>query len=315
MLQILRGRVWVHIAIIPKIFYLSNMDRKAVNLPRNNNIELEKWQAKKFENIKHLDENRNEYWLARELQNVLGYAQWRRFCDTIDRAMVSCKLNEQEPEYHFADVGKLIELGKGGKRDVGDIRLTRFACYLIVMNGDPRKEAVAHGQMYFAVKTRQQEVQELYNRLDEDGKRLFLRSDIKQKNMLLYEAAKQAGIQTIYEYAAFTDKGYMGLYGGLKAKDIAKRKGIGKNKEILDYMGSVELAANLFRITQTEDALTKNGVSNKVTAGETHYKIGKEVRSAIKRIGGTMPENLPTPKKSIPQLQSEHLKIIKGKKK
>ena len=255
----------------------------------NRNIEIEKWQARKFEDIKHLDENKNEYWLARELQNVLGYAQWRRFCDTIDRAMVSCKLNEQEPNYHFADVGKLIEHGKGGKRDVGDIRLTRFACYLIVMNGDPRKEAIAHGQMYFAVKTRQQEVQELYNRLDEDGKRIFLRSDIKQKNM--------------------------GLYGGLKAKDIAKRKGIGKNKEILDYMGSVELAANLFRITQTEDALTKNSVANKVTAGETHYKIGKEVRSAIKRIGGTMPENLPTPKKSIPQLQSEQLRMIKGKKK
>jgi len=236
------------------------MDRKAVNLPRNNNMELEKWQAKKFEDIKHLDENRNEYWLARELQSVLGYVQWRRFCDTIDRAMVSCKLNEQEPNYHFADVGKLIEHGKGGKRDVGDIRLTRFACYLIVMNGDPRKEAIAHGQMYFAVKTRQ-------------------------------------------------------LYGGLKAKDIAKRKGIGKNKEILDYMGSVELAANLFRITQTEDVLTKNGVANKITAGEIHYKIGKEVRSAIKRIGGTMPEDLLTPKKSIPQLQSEQLKMIKGKKK
>lgn len=272
---------------------------------------IEKWQAKKFEDIKHLDENKNEYWLARELQEVLGYVQWRRFSDVIDRAMISCKLNEQEPKYHFADVGKMVEIGSETKREVNDIRLTRFACYLIVMNGDPRKEAIAHGQMYFAVKTRQQEVQELYNRLDEDGKRLFLRSDIKQKNMLLYEAAKRAGIQTVYEYAAFTDKGYMGLYGGLKAKDIAKKKGLGKNKEILDYMGSVELAANLFRITQTEDALTKSGTTNKVTAGKIHYKIGKEVRGAIERIGGTMPENLPTPAKSIPQLQKEHVKAIK----
>ncbi|MCL2100379.1 MAG: DNA damage-inducible protein D [Fibromonadales bacterium] len=277
-------------------------------------MSIEKWQVKKFEDIKHLDENGNEYWLARELQSVLGYAQWRRFCDVIDRAMVSCKLNEQEPKYHFADVGKLVEIGSETKREVNDMRLTRFACYLIVMNGDPRKEAIAHGQMYFAVKTRQQEVQELYNRLDEDGKRLFLRSDIKQKNMLLYEVAKRAGIQTIYEYAAFTDKGYMGLYGGLKASDIAKRKCIGKNKEILDYMGSVELAANLFRITQTEDALTKNNITNKVTAGKIHYRIGREVRGAIERIGGTMPENLPTPEKSIPQLQKEQVRAIKGRK-
>ena len=276
---------------------------------------LEKWQAKKFEDIRHFDEDGNEYWLARELQNVLGYTQWRRFSDAIDRAMVSCKLNEQKSEYHFADVGKMIDIGKGGKRDVGDMRLSRFACYLIVMNGDPRKEAIAHGQMYFAVKTRLQEVQELYNRLDEDGKRLFLRSDVKQKNMLLYEAAKKAGVQTTYEYAAFTDKGYMGLYGGLRVKDIAQRKGIGKNKQILDHMGSVELAANLFRITQTEDALIKNDVTDKIVAGETHYKVGKEVRNTIKRIGGTMPENLPTPSKSIPQLQSERLKAIKGRKK
>jgi len=244
--------------------------------------------------------------------------------------MVSCKLNEQEPRHHFAEFSKSVEMPSGirskwkvgevmnmgfanaGKthKEILDYRLTRFACYLIVMNGDPRKEAIAHGQMYFAVKTRQQEVQELYNRLDEDGKRLFLRSDIKQKNMLLYEAAKRAGIQTTYEYAAFTDKGYMGLYGGLKSSDIAIKKGLGKNKEILDYMGSVELAANLFRITQTEDALTKKGVADKVVAGKIHYKVGKEVRQAIKRIGGTMPEKLPTPTKSIPQLQKEKVKAI-----
>jgi len=274
-------------------------------------MDIEKWQSRKFEDIKHFDENGNEYWLARELQTVLGYNQWRRFSDTIEKAMVSCKLNEQEPRYHFAGAGKMVPLGSGSKREVEDYRLTRFACYLIVMNGDPRKEPIAQGQMYFAVKTRQQEVQDLYERLDENGRRLFLRGDIKQKNMLLYEAAKRAGIQTVYEYAAFTDEGYKGLYGGLRLKDIAERKGIGKGQEVLDYMGSIELAANLFRITQTEGALKKNDVKDKETAGITHYKVGKEVRTAIERIGGTMPEDLPTPERSIPQLEKEEIKKIR----
>ena len=288
-------------------------------------MELDGWRSKKFEDIKHFDEDGNEYWLARELQVVLEYAQWRRFCDAIDRAIVSCKLNEQEPSFHFANASKTVEMPSGARskqnmgfagagktrKEISDYRLTRFACYLIVMNGDPRKEPIAHGQMYFAVKTRQQEVRELYERLDEDGKRLFLRGDIKQKNMLLYEAAKRAGIQTTYEYAIFTDKGYMGLYGGLKADDIAYRKGLGINQEILDYMGSVELAANLFRITQTEDALTKSGVTDKQAAGAVHYKVGREVRDAIERIGGTMPEDLPTPEKSIPELKREKVKATK----
>ena len=275
-------------------------------------MDIEKWQSKKFEDIKHFDENGNEYWLARELQTVLGYAKWERFHDAIDKAMVSCKLNEQDPRYHFPGVGKMVSLGSGSERKIEDFRLTRFACYLIVMNGDPRKEPIAQGQMYFAVKTRQQEVQELYQRLDEDGRRLFLRGDIRQKNMLLYEAARKAGVQTVYEYAAFTDKGYMGLYDGLRKKDIAERKGIGKDQEILDYMGSLELAANLFRITLTEDVLKKNDVKDKETAGETHYEVGKEVRMTIKKRGGTMPEDLPTPEKSIPQLQKEEIKKIKS---
>jgi hypothetical protein len=173
------------------------MNEKAVSLPKNGNTGLEKWQAKKFEDIKHLDENKNEYWLARELQSVLGYAQWRRFCDAIDRAMASCKLNEQEPEYHFADVGKTQ------MKEILDYRLTRFACYLIVMNGNPRKEAI--------------------------------------------EVAKRAGIQTTYEYAAFTDKGYMGLYDGLKAKDIAKRKGIGKINTVNIYVCYIIVRLTLFK--------------------------------------------------------------------
>ena len=293
-------------------------------------MELEKWQSKRFEDIKYIDEYGQEYWLARDLQGVLGYAQWRRFCDAIDRAMVSCKLNQQDPGCHFAETGKFVEMptktaknvvnfgfagaGKTKTKEVPDYRLTRFACYLIVMNGDPRKEPIAHGQMYFAVKTRQQEIQELYERLDEDGKRLFLRGDIKQKNMLLYEAAKNAGIQTTYEYAKFTDKGYMGLYGGLGARDIADRKGLSEEQEILDFMGSEELGANLFRITQTEGRLKKEDVVDKDTAGRIHYQVGKEVRGAIERIGGTMPEDLHTPEKSIPELQREQVKAIKKKK-
>jgi DNA-damage-inducible protein D len=298
-------------------------------------MELEKWQAKKFEDIKHIDEDGAEFWLARELQGILGYVQWRRFCDAIDRAMVSCKLNHQDPKHHFADVGKMVDMPIGerfdgeprgfadaGKspqkavqRDIGDIRLTRFACYLIVMNGDPRKEPIAHGQMYFAVKTRQQEIQELYERLDEDGKRLFLRGDIKQKNMLLFEAAKRAGIETAYQYAIFTNRGYEGLYGGLREDDIKELKGLNHNQEILDYMGSEELGANLFRITQTEGRLKKENVTDKVVAGEIHYQVGKTVRKAIKEIGGTMPEDLPTPEKSIPEIQRAEIKAIKGKKK
>jgi len=292
---------------------------------------LEKWQAKKFEDIKHIDEYGHEYWLARELQEILGYAQWRRFCDAIDRAMVSCKLNEQDPQYHFAGIGKMVDMpmgkrfdndargfadtGKTPQKEIPDYRLTRFACYLIVMNGDPRKEPIAHGQVYFAVKTRQQEVQELFERLDEDSKRLYARGDIKQKNMLLYEAAKRSGISTTYEYAKFTDKGYMGLYNGMTAQDIADKKGLSDNQEILDYMGSAELVANLFRITQTEELLKKENVTDKNTAGKMHYQVGREVRGAIERIGGTMPEELPTPEISIPELQREQIKTIKGKKK
>ncbi len=246
----------------------------------------------------------------------------------IDTAKIACKISQHKVEHHFVEVNKTVEIGgRESKleivgsnkikrtRKIKDYELTRYACYLIVMNGDPRKEVIATGQTYFAVKTRQQEFNELYARLTEDDKRLFLRGDIKQKNMLLAEAAKNAGIITTLEYATFQDYGYRGLYNGETVSDIADRKGIDKEKEsILDYMGSLELAANLFRITSAEDIMRRNNISTPQEANTTHYKVGKEIRGTMERLGNIMPENLPLPGKSIKDIESEKKKQIKGKK-
>ena len=281
---------------------------------------------KTFEEVKHTDESGTEYWLARELQVVLQYKEWRNFEKVIGTAKIACKISQHEVKDHFVDFNKMIEMPTGEQfssrgfveanktpkiRKVKDFKLSRYACYLIVMNGDPRKKVIADGQTYFAVKTRQQEFQELYNQLTDDDKRLFIRGDIKQKNMLLAEAAKNAGIITTLEYAQFQDSGYRGLYNGETRLDIAKRKGLNANQEILDFMGSEELAANLFRITQTEAAMKRNNVDTPVEANATHYKIGKIVRKAITEAGGTMPEELPTPKKSIKEIEAEKKKQIK----
>ena len=267
----------------------------------------------KFESIKHIDEHGHEFWLARELQTVLQYTEWRNFGKVIKTAQIACKISQHKVSDHFVEVNKTVEMpSKAKPKTIGDYKLTRYACYLIVMNGDPRKEVIATGQTYFAVKTRQQEFNDLYNQLTEDDKRLFLRGDIKQKNMLLAEAAKNAGIITSLEYATFQDYGYRGLYAGETAGDIATRKGIDPEKDsVLDYMGSLELAANLFRIAQTEDVMRKNNVTTPQDANDTHYRIGKIVRGAIKEAGGTMPEQLPTPDKSIPQIEKEKRKQIK----
>ena len=277
--------------------------------------ELSTQQKKLFDDIKHTDENGNEFWLARELQEILQYTQWRNFQKVISTAQIACKISQQTVSDHFAEVSKMITLAKGAKRKVIDYRLTRYACYLIVMNGDPRKEVIALGQTYFAVKTRQQELAELYDRLSEDEKRLFIRGDIKQKNMLLAEAAHKAGIITNQEYATFQDAGYRGLYGGMTARDIAEHKGLANGEEILDWMGGEELAANLFRITQTEAKMRREGTSSPASANAAHYEVGTIVREAIEKAGGTMPENLPTPEKSIPELQAEQRKQIKPPKK
>ena len=267
--------------------------------------ELSIQQKKLFDDIKHIDEYGNEYWLARELQEILQYTQWRNFQKVISTAQIACKISQQCVADHFAEVSKMITLAKGAQRKVIDYRLTRYACYLIVMNGDPRKEVIALGQTYFAVKTRQQELAELYDRLSEDEKRLFIRGDIKQKNMLLAEAAHKAGIITNQEYATFQDAGYRGLYGGMTARDIAEHKGLTNGEEILDYMGGEELAANLFRITQTEAKMRREGTSTPTEANAAHYQVGKAVRETIAGLGGTMPEELPTPDKSIKELEAE----------
>ena len=269
------------------------------------------YSEKLFEDIKHIDENGVEYWLARELQPVLEYSQWRRFSETVERAKEACKNSEQNIQDHFADVGKMVSLGSGSERKIDDIKLSRYACYLIVMNGAPRKEVIALGQTYFAVKTRQQELSENYNELSEEQKRLAIRKEMKEHNKSLAEAAQMAGIEKQRDYAVFQNKGYQGLYGGLGAKQIHERKGLKKSEQILDFMGSTELAANLFRATQTDEKLRRENIQGKEEAGKTHYEVGKKVRQTIAELGGTMPEDLPTPKKSIKKIESEQKKLEK----
>ena len=269
------------------------------------------YSEKLFEDIKHIDENGVEYWLARELQPVLEYSQWRRFSETVERAKEACKNSEQNIQDHFADVGKMVSLGSGSERKIDDIKLSRYACYLIVMNGAPRKEVIALGQTYFAVKTRQQELSENYNELSEEQKRLAIRKEMKEHNKSLAEAAQMAGIEKQRDYAVFQYKGYQGLYGGLGAKQIHERKGLKKSEQILDFMGSTELAANLFRTTQTDEKLRRENIQGKEEAGKTHYEVGKKVRQTIAELGGTMPEDLPTPKKSIKKIENEQKKIEK----
>lgn len=276
-----------------------------------NNLQAKEYKS--FENIKRTKEDGTEFWYARELSEVLQYTEWRNFLKVIDRAKLSCKNSGQNIDYHFVEVNKTIKMPKNATKKVTDYELSRYACYLIVQNGDPRKEVIALGQTYFAIQTRRQEVADYFNQLDEDSKRLVIRGDIKQWNQMLLEVAHNAGVITNEEYAQFQNSGYMGLYGGLKVEDIHTRKKLKDNEKILDFMGSEELAANLFRITQTEAKLKRENVKNKEKANRTHYTVGKTVRKAIEDIGGTMPEDLPTPEKSIKELEKEQLKKLKNK--
>jgi DNA-damage-inducible protein D len=275
--------------------------------------EVAAYSQKTFESIKHIDENGIEFWYARELQVALEYAQWRRFQESVERAKTACEASGLDMADHFADVGKMVDLGSGSQRKIADIKLSRYACYLIVMNGDPRKEVIALGQTYFAVKTRQQEIADDLAQLSEDDKRLAIRDEVTIRNKFLASSAKAAGVVTPADYAVFQNYGYQGLYNGLGMKDIHKRKGLKKNEQILDHMGATELAANLFRITQTDDKLRRENIKGKEKANETHFAVGKKVRQTIAELGGTMPEDLPTPEKSIKVLKKERLKSVARK--
>ena len=242
------------------------------------NNEIARYSEETFESIKHVNEYGNEFWYARELQRVLEYTQWRRFADAIERAKLACSNSGYSASEHFTAAGKSSPMPNGGVRILEDYRLSRYACYLIVMNGDPRKEVIAVGQTYFAVKTRQQELIDHYDELSEDQKRLDIRKEMKAHNKSLAEAAQKAGVIKSYDFAIFQNYGYQGLYGGLGAKEIHARKGLKENEQILDHMGSTELAANLFRATQTDEKLRRENIRGKEKANQTHYEVGRKVR-------------------------------------
>ena len=273
--------------------------------------ELEKINETIFESIRHVDDEGNEYWYARELQYILGYKQWRSINELIERAKVACKESKNNVDDHFAVQRKMINLAKGAIRKVIDYKLSRYACYLIVMNGNPQKEIIALAQNYFAIQTRKQELlEEEYNSLTEDEKRFYQRDLTKKGNSSLNQTAKKAGVKN---FDKFHNAGYKGLYNGETANDIAKRKGLRYREDILDNMGSDELIANLFRISQTNQKLINDNVQGEGNANDVHYNVGKEVRNTIKRIGGTMPEDLPTPDKSLKELEKENNLIIKNR--
>jgi len=271
-------------------------------------------EYKRFEDIKHTKEDGTEYWSARELAMALDYTQWRNFQNVLKRAMIACENSGHIASDDFAEVSKIVDAGISSK-PVLDYELSRYACYLIVQNGDPRKEVIALGQTYFAIQTYRQEVADHFNQLDEDNRRLVIRGDIKQWNQMLAETAHNAGVITNEEFAIFQNAGYMGLYGGLDVDDIHKRKELEVGQKILDYMGSTELIANLFRISQTEEKLRKDQVMGAEVATSVHYNVGKEVRTAIEKIGGTMPEDMPKPEKSIQQIEKEQMARLKDKAK
>lgn len=274
--------------------------------------ELKAKEYKRFEDIKRIREDGTEFWSARELAAVLDYSKWENFSKVIKRAMIACNNSGHSVENDFPEVRKIVDAGISSK-PILDYELSRYACYLIVQNGDPRKEVIALGQTYFAIQTYRQEVADHFNQLDEDNRRLVIRGDIKQWNQMLAETAHNAGVITNEEFAIFQNAGYMGLYGGLGVEDIHKRKELEIGQKILDYMGSTELIANLFRISQTEEKLRKDQVKGAEIATDVHYNVGKEVRTAIEKIGGTMPEDMPKPDKSIQQIEKEQMARLKAK--
>jgi len=266
-----------------------------------------------FEGIRRIDAEGNEYWTARHLARVLEYSEYRHFLPVIDRAKEACRNSGHAEADHFEDVLDMVEIGSGARRSVPDIHLSRYACYLIVQNGDPTKPVIANGQTYFALQTRRQELRDNANfaRLSEDEERLAIRNELAIHNKHLAAAGKNAGVETPLDYAIFQDHGYKGLYGGRGAKDIHAIKGLKKSQKILDHMGSTELAANLFRATQTEEKLRRDQVRGRQRANQTHYEVGQKVRKTIADLGGTMPEALPTPEASIQQIENGKKKLEK----
>jgi len=271
-----------------------------------------------FEQIRQVDDKGYEYWTARQLSKALGYAEFRNFQPVIERAQEACKNSGQPVKDHFVGFHEMVSIGSGAAREIESMKLSRYACYLIVQNADPAKEVVALGQTYFAVQTRMLEIQQMqtYQQLKtEKEKRLFLRKEMSLHNKHLADAAKNAGVINPMDYAIFQNHGYMGLYGGLDAKAIHQHKGLKKSENILDHMGSTELAANLFRATQTEEKLRRENIKGKQKANQTHFEVGKKVRKTIQELGGTMPEKLPVAE-SIKKLEKKPAKKqVKGKKK
>jgi DNA-damage-inducible protein D len=258
--------------------------------------ELEKTRHLTFESIRRVNQSGQDFWSSRELGKILGYSEYRNFLPVIEKAGEACKKSQNAVSDHFVESREMVDIGSGAKREMPSFALSRYACYLIVQNADPSKEIVALGQTYFAVQTRKQEIieQKEYESLgSEDEKRLFLRNEMRNHNRKLAEAAKAAGVIQSIDYAIFQNHGYQGLYGGFDMKDIHARKRLKKGQQILDHMGSTELAANLFRATQAEEKLKRENIKGKDKANAAHYEVGRKVRQTISELGGAMPENLP----------------------
>jgi len=275
---------------------------------------IEKKHHNTFETLKETDNTGREFWTARKLAKILEYSEYRHFLPVIEKAKQGCQNSGHKVQDHFEDFLGMVEIGSGAKRELPDVKLSRYACYLIVQNGDPTKPVIANGQTYFAIQTRRQELadDETFQKLKEDEKRLFLRDELKEHNKQLVETAQQAGVRNNLDFAIFLNHGYKGLYGGLDAKGIHKRKGLKKSQQILDHMGSTELAANLFRATQTEEKLRRENIKGKAKANRAHYEVGTKVRQTMQELGGTMPEDMPTPAKSTRQLARKQKKLEGG---
>ncbi len=274
-----------------------------------NNVEQTNHQS--FEEIKQVDKNGNEFWYARALGKLLGYSDFRNFANVVNKAKEACINSGQDISDHIVEVTEVVLGGSGVSNPYSSFALSRYACYLVVQNADPSKPIVANGQTYFAIQTRRQELKddEAFTQLKEDEKRLFLRNELKEHNKQLVDVAYKSGVETTLDFAIFQNHGYKGLYGGLDAKGIHQKKGLKKSHKILDYMGSTELAANLFRATQAEEKLKKDGIQDKYNANRVHHEVGKKVRQTIKELGGTMPEDLDVPQKSIAKIEKEQKKL------